>query len=128
MFDAIRTKNNKLKRFIIGTISFSTVMFIFQACYGTPKDFGIDTEISGKVNSNEDNSPIEGIKVSFDNIPQYTYTDKNGEFTIFVSSQKTHKLNFEDNSSLNKKFINKDTLVKTKKGRLFLEIKMQKTN
>ena len=128
MFERIRTKNNKLKRFIIGTISFSSVMFVFQACYGTPKDFGIDTEINGKVNSNEDNSPVEGIKISFDDIPQYTYTDKNGEFTIFVSSNKAHKINFEDSSSSVKRFTKKDTLVKANKGKLFLEIKLERTN
>jgi hypothetical protein len=39
-------KRNLLRR-VLGSLSLTTAAFIFQACYGTPQDFGLDVYISG---------------------------------------------------------------------------------
>ena len=35
-------------------------MFIFQAWYGTPQDFGLDLLVEGQVKSNTSELPIKG--------------------------------------------------------------------
>ena len=80
----IELKSRKLLRAIFGGISLSAVAFIFQACYGTPRDFGYDIKVSGTVKSKTTNLPIKGIKVSRPNSPNYEITDENGNFSFYT--------------------------------------------
>ena len=43
-------KSNWIRK-IIGGMSLTTAMFIFQACYGTPQDMGLDMLVEGQVKS-----------------------------------------------------------------------------
>ena len=38
-------------RQLITGVSFTSALFVFQACYGTPQDFGVDILVEGKVKS-----------------------------------------------------------------------------
>lgn len=96
MLKTFTERKRKIIRILLGTLSFSTALFVFQACYGTNKDFGLDTVIKGNVKSSNSNTPLCSIKVSLQNLPQYVFTDKNGEFQIYVPSNKTYTLTFED--------------------------------
>jgi len=80
----IELKSRKLLRTIFGTFSFTAMAFVFQACYGTPEDFGYDVKISGTVKSKNTNLPIKGIKVSRLNSLTYEITDKNGNFSFYT--------------------------------------------
>lgn len=55
----------KLIRKILGGISLTAAMFVFQACYGTEEWYGevncVDFDV--RVLSADDNSPIPGIRV-----------------------------------------------------------------
>jgi hypothetical protein len=50
------------KRKIIGGLCLTSIAFVFQACYGTPQDFGEDLLIEGQVKSKTTGLPIKGIK------------------------------------------------------------------
>ena len=50
-------KTNWIKK-LIGGLSLTSTMFIFQACYGTPQDFGMDVLIEGQVKSKTSGLPI----------------------------------------------------------------------
>jgi hypothetical protein len=66
-------KNNLLKfkrslfQKIIGLFSLTALVFVFEACYGTPQDFGEDVEISGRVKSAVTGEAIQGVKVELKN-------------------------------------------------------------
>ena len=49
------------KRKIIGGLCLTSVAFVFQACYGTPQDFGNDLLIEGQVTSKISGLPIKGF-------------------------------------------------------------------
>ncbi|HOI78276.1 MAG TPA: hypothetical protein PLI30_01590 [Petrimonas sp.] len=70
-------------RNIVGGLSFTTALFIFQACYGTPQDFGLDVFVEGKVVSKTTGEPIKGIKVSAASL-QHTVTDDKGMFSFYT--------------------------------------------
>ena len=52
------------KRKIYGGLWLTSIAFVFQACYGTPQDFGNDLLLTGQVNSKKTGLPVKGIKVS----------------------------------------------------------------
>ena len=113
----------KILRYIYGTLSLSSALFVFQACYGNPKDFGYDVYIQGFVKSKTTNQPIRGIKVSIDNFPQYELTDSTGKFKIYTSKNSQYKIKFEDiDSTKNGAFLPNDTLLKTIDESKFLNI------
>jgi len=100
------------KRKIIGGLCLSSIAFVFQACYGTPQDFGNDLLIEGQVKSKTSGLPIQGIKVSVDDKVQYTNTDENGKFSFYIERLQNARINFTDiDSNHNGLFSNKDTLV-----------------
>ena len=100
------------KRKIIGGICLSSIAFVFQACYGTPQDFGNDLLIEGQVKSKTSGLPIQGIKVSVADKVQYTNTDENGKFSFYIERLQNARINFTDiDSNHNGLFSNKDTLV-----------------
>ena len=97
-------------RSILKGLSLTSAMFVFQACYGTPQDFGYDTLIEGKVTSQTSGLPIKGIKVSIrDNMSyettqkgsmqdyiSYEITNDEGEFIIFSPKDSYVTVLFED--------------------------------
>lgn len=121
----LKEKKRKILRVIFGTLSFSTAVFVFQACYGTPEDFGIDVSIQGRVISKDTNHPISGIKVSLENQPQYVITDGEGLYTIYTSMDSIFKVKFEDiDSTQNGIFLTKDTVVKIKDKTTYLNVSL----
>ena len=80
----LELKSRKLLRTIFGGLSLTAVAFIFQACYGMPRDFGYDIKVSGTVKSKTTNLPIKGIKVGQLNDPSYAITDEEGNFSFYT--------------------------------------------
>jgi hypothetical protein len=113
-------------RKLIGGLSFTTAFFIFQSCYGTPQDFGLDLYITGHVKSKTTRDPIVGIKVSVVNMQQYQYTDNLGMFSLYTESNDTVNIKFQDvDSAQNGNFNDKDTILINPTGNVVLEILME---
>ena len=103
------------KRKIIGGLCLTSIAFVFQACYGTPQDFGNDLLIEGQVKSKTSGLPIKGIKVSVDESVQYANTDENGKFSFYIEKLQNANIKFTDiDSTENIWFSNKDTLITIK--------------
>jgi hypothetical protein len=127
----INTKDWKRK--IIGGLCLTSIAFVFQACYGTPQDFGNDLLVEGLVKSKKTGLPIKGIKVSVADKVQYTKTNENGEFSFYIEKLQNTKIRFTDtDSTQNYLFSNKDTLVtikeplQTSKGaKVYLNIELE---
>ena len=104
------------KRKIYGGLCLTSIAFVFQACYGTPQDFGNDLLLTGQVNSKKTGLPIKGIKVSVVDGIQYLPTDDAGKFSFYIGKTGSIRLKFEDtDADLNGSFQSKDTLVTTNK-------------
>jgi hypothetical protein len=118
-------KKRRFFRALFGTLSFTSAMFIFQACYGTPRDFGQDVMIEGIVKAKKTNMPIMGIKVSIENQPQYEFSDSSGKFKIYTSLASAYKLTFSDIDAVkNGDFLSKDTVIQVIKDSVYLNIVM----
>lgn len=114
------------KGFLLKGFCLTSVAFVFQACYGTPQDFGSDVYIEGQVNSKSTGLPIKGIKVSVINSPQYTYTDTKGKFSFYTEKLDNTHIRFEDIDSVeNGHYINKDTLLTNIDKEIFLQIELE---
>ena len=125
MLKKYTNKKRKILRKIYGALSLSSALFIFQACYGTPRDMAMDVYIQGIVKSKSTNQPINGIKVSIDNQPQFELTDSEGKFKIYISRNPEYKIKFEDiDSANNKSFLPKDTIVKSDDESTFLNVSL----
>jgi len=112
-------------RTIIGGLSFSSALFVFQACYGMPQDYGLDINIKGQVKSKTSGLPIEGIKVSVADRPQFEMTDKDGKFSFYTEWFGNIKVQFEDvDSTLNGLYSNKDTVIEHFTHAVDLDIKL----
>lgn len=92
-------KKLSLFKKIVGGISLTSAMFIFQACYGTPQDYGRDTLLEGKVVSEETGVPLSGVKVSVAGNIQYEYTDADGKFSMYTENIGDIKIVFEDENA-----------------------------
>ena len=104
------------KRKIYGGLCLTSIAFVFQACYGTPQDFGNDLLLTGQVNSRKTGLPIKGIKVSVVDGIQYVPTDDAGKFSFYIGKTGSIRLKFEDtDADLNGSFQSKDTLLTTNK-------------
>lgn len=111
-------------RNIIGGLSFTSALFIFQACYGTPQDFEPDLLLEGLVKSQSTGVPIKGIKVS---VPehQYIFTDENGRFSFYTWMNEKITVRFEDVDGMeNGMYLSKDTLIENVSNQLSLEISL----
>lgn len=116
-------KKRKILRKVYGALSLSSALFVFQACYGSPKDMGMDVFIQGLIKSKTTNQPLPGIKVTIENQPQYEVTDSAGEFKIYTSRNPEYKIKFEDiDFPQNGTFLGKDTVVKIVENSTFLSI------
>jgi putative lipoprotein (rSAM/lipoprotein system) len=118
-------KSNWIRK-IIGGLSFASALFVFQACYGTPQDFGLDFLIEGQVKSKNSGLPIKGIKVSVADNMQYELTDENGQFSFYTEMMDNMKILFEDiDSTQNGLYANKDTVLARIADRIFLDINLE---
>ncbi|MBP1672337.1 MAG: putative lipoprotein [Bacteroidetes bacterium] len=104
---------SKILRFLLQTFSLSAVLFVFQACYGTPQDFEQDLQIEGTVVDRSNGLPIFGIKVQLGGTLQYTYTDSLGRFYMYqYNNHSDIVLQFSDVDSLeNGHFLPLDTSI-----------------
>lgn len=110
-------------RKLIGGLSFTSAMFVFQACYGTPQDFGLDVLIEGQVKSKASGSPIKGIKVSVEENMQYDFTNDDGKFSFYTEPVNSLKIKFEDvDFAQYGTFVNKDTVPVITDKKVFLNI------
>jgi putative lipoprotein (rSAM/lipoprotein system) len=125
MTKKLTDKKRKILRKVYGALSLSSALFVFQACYGTPHDLGMDVSIQGFVKSKTTNQPIAGIKVSIGNLPQYEITDNEGKFKIYTSRDTVYKVKFTDiDSTKNGAFLPKDTVVKIIDETTYLNISL----
>lgn len=112
-------------RDIIGGISFTSALFVFQACYGTPQDFGMDLLVKGQVKSKTTGLPIKGIKVSALENLQYDTTDENGKFSFYTEKLEKITIRFEDiDAGQNGSFATKDSLLINNSEIVYLDIVM----
>jgi hypothetical protein len=108
---------------LVGGLSFTSAMFVFQACYGTPQDFGLDVLIEGQVKSKITGSPIKGIKVSVAENMQYDFTDDEGKFSFYTEPGNSLKIKFEDvDLAQYGTFVNKDTIPAITDKKVYLNI------
>jgi len=84
-------KSRRVLRRIYQGLGAATISLLFQACYGPPED---SVTISGTVSSKDDN-PIQGIEVRVKNFSS-EFTNKDGNFNIYVYGQTSYDLRFED--------------------------------
>jgi len=104
-------KSTWIKR-LIGGLSLTTALFVFQACYGTPQDFENDVLIEGQVTSKTTGEPIQGVKIAIDEYYQQTYSNEEGKFSFYTGLSDSLKISFQDIDSLqNGSFFEKDTVL-----------------
>jgi hypothetical protein len=110
-------------RKLIGGLSFTSALFVFQACYGTPQDFGLDILVEGQVKSKATGLPVKGIKVSVEEIMQYDFTNDEGKFSFYTEAVNSLKIKFEDvDFAQYGTFVNKDTIPAIADKRVYLNI------
>lgn len=118
-------KKNWIRR-VIGGLSLTSMMFVFQACYGTPQDFGLDVHIEGLVKSKTTNLPIKGIKVSLGENMPYDYTREDGTFSFYTEQVPSINIKFTDIDSIeNKSYKEIDTVLTDVEKRAYLEILLE---
>lgn len=105
--------------------SLATVAIAFQACYGAPRDFGMDQYIEGVV-TNTEGEPLKDIfvsvEISSDSI-QDTLSDEEGRFRLYTERRDEYKLSFSDK---NGNIQNKDTTLTGRRGDIFLMMNLDK--
>lgn len=117
-------KNNLIRK-IIGGLSFTSALFIFQACYGTPQDMLPDVLVEGQVKSAQSQLPLQGIKVLVNDGPQFEITDNDGNFSFYTFNSSRLTLKFQDVDSLqNGLYAEKDTTLKEINEKVYLDIRL----
>jgi hypothetical protein len=113
-------------RNILGGLTFTSALFVFQACYGTPQDFGSDVLVEGQVKSLNSGMPIKGIKVSVAENTQYEITDEEGCFSFYMEIMENATLQFEDiDAGQNGTYVRKDTVLTLVNEPVYLEINLE---
>ena len=111
---------------IIGGLSFTSALFIFQACYGIPQDFYPEIRYSGQVKSKSTGQPLSGIKVTLKDMHNSEYTNEEGEFLLFSEIINQATLQFEDvDSTENGSYTSRDTLLVEPSTEVYLEIELE---
>ncbi|MBK5720592.1 carboxypeptidase regulatory-like domain-containing protein [Dysgonomonas sp. Marseille-P4677] len=81
--------------------SLATVAIAFQACYGAPRDFGMDQYIEGTILNTEGN-PMKDVIVNVNNDSiQYVQSDIEGKFRIYIPRQEQYKITFSETQGSN---------------------------
>jgi len=114
------------RRKLLGGLSLTSALFVFQACYGTPHDMGLDIFIEGQVKSEKTNKPVKGIKVSVADMMQFEYTNEEGKFSLYTEVADSYKIKFEDiDSNQNGIFVGRDTLLTNIDKTVYLDIVLE---
>ena len=104
----------KIRRNVFGFLSFSTALFVFQACYGAPMDRKADVLLKGTVLADSTNTPVQGIKVSVNGSEQVITTDSAGNFNCYIPAARQYALSFSDaDTNTFGHFQSKDTVMTT---------------
>ena len=112
----------------------TSAIFVFQACYGTPQDFGQDIHVSGVVKSKKTGEPIEGIKISASSryhtgqpsLDRYEYTDKSGKFSFHYYETDEIRILFEDSDSTDgREYTRKDTVFTVNNPEIVINIELE---
>lgn len=110
----------------MGGLSLTSAMFIFQACYGTPQDFGYDILVEGKVTAKTTGLAIPGIKVVVGDNIQFTLTNEEGYFSFYTISDTQIPIRFQDiDRELNGSFGDKEIIVSAVEDRVYLNVDLQ---
>jgi len=113
-------------RFLLGGLSFTTALFVFQACYGMPQDWQDDVFIQGKVISSTTNLPVKGIKVESELYEHYGITDSQGVFAFYTPWVESLKLIIEDTDpETDGNYMGKDTVLISPEQEVFLNISLE---
>jgi hypothetical protein len=119
-------KRNWVRK-ILGGLSFTTALFVFQACYGTLQDYDMDTLIEGTVKCKTTGQPVLGIQVSSDSPVQTQLTDAAGHFSFYRSWSNNIKISFDDvDFQANGAYYGKDTTIVNPSRSISLEIFLDK--
>jgi len=112
-------------RRIIGGVSLTSALFVFQACYGTPQDAGRDILVEGTVTASNSGLPIKGIQVSVTDVEQSDLTDEDGGFSFYVLRSSELRLVFSDvDSTENGRFQSHDTLLTNLDNEVYIDISL----
>ena len=112
----------------------TSAVFVFQACYGTPQDFGQDIHVNGVVKSKKTGEPIEGIMILAGastsekaySMSQYFETDKSGKFSFYIYEMDKMHVSFVDtNVSDGKDYARKDTIFTVHGSEIVLNIELE---
>lgn len=115
-------KSNWIRNLMRG-LSITSMVFVFQACYGTPQDMKYDMYIEGLVKGSATGEPIQGIKVSLPDTDQYEYTDDRGKFSFYTDLSGSYPIFFEDeDGGQNGAFMSKDTILNPENNAVYFEI------
>jgi len=87
-------KSRKRLRSIFRGLGVTAVSLVFQACPGPY--MSDEVGIYGSVQSKKTGAPILGIKVSTIENDAHTYTDENGDFSMYLPIQDKYTVKFED--------------------------------
>ena len=137
IFAAVTKKTNVMKiykwlRGLMKASALTTVMFIMQACYGTPSMYDIvDIPLSGYVIDKDTGQPLKGIcldashtDTDYDHV--IVYTDENGYFELMqwgnIHRVSSLTLEVKDMEGNYKPF---DTLVMSDTDLTALKIKLE---
>ena len=123
----------KWLRGLMKASALTTVMFIMQACYGTPGDFGVvEISISGYVTDKATGQPLNGIQLDayhtdFDADHVLDTTDENGYFELLQwgNSEMISKMSIIATDS-NGNYLPFDTLVSLDADLTGLTIKLER--
>jgi hypothetical protein len=118
-------KQNWIRK-IIGGLSLTSALFVFQACYGTPQDLKFDLLIEGRVKAMNSGLPIKGIRVSVADNMQYQITDEEGKFSFYTEMLEGLTLQFRDIDLIqNGLFYDKDTVLTKLSEKVSLDITLE---
>ena len=113
-------------RAIVGGVSFTTALFVFQACYGMPQDMQDDIFLEGKVISRTNGLPVKGIKVESDINEHFGITDSQGEFSFYTPWAPSLRLTIEDTDpGSDGDYLSKDTVLVDPNHQVFLNIAIE---
>lgn len=113
-------------RTLIGGLSFTTALFVFQACYGMPQDWQEDVYIEGKVVSLTSGQPVKGIKVESVLSEHFGISDNLGEFGFYTPWADSLRLSIEDTDpDSDGDYLSKDTVLVDPNHQLYLNIAIE---
>ncbi len=95
-------KSHKMYKWVRGILTasaFTSVMFIMQACYGTPEGRMNEVTMSGTIIDKATSQPLSGISVTCGSSysGDYSFSDENGQFTLtFLISREYYERGYFD--------------------------------